>query len=165
MDFPALGLLEFNSIAAGIVVGDAMVKHSPVDRIVAGTVHPGHYLVLVAGQVATVEEAFKVGKEWGNNSLRDCLFLPNIHPGVISALSGERQSGRADALGIIETESVASAIKAADAGLKGADVTLLQLRLADGLGGKGLAFFQGMVADVEAALALATAVAKPQPLT
>ncbi|MCP5094277.1 MAG: BMC domain-containing protein [Chloroflexi bacterium] len=164
MDFPALGLLEFNSIAAGIESGDAMVKHSPVDRIVSGTVQPGHYLVMVTGQVATVEEAFKIGKESGESNLRDCLFLPNVHPDVVTALSGEQQSGAADALGIIETESVASAIKAADAGLKGADVNLLNLRLADGLGGKGLAYFNGMVADVEAAVELATAVAHPHLL-
>ncbi|HRI56996.1 MAG TPA: BMC domain-containing protein, partial [Anaerolineae bacterium] len=60
-----------------------------------------------------------------------------------------------EALGIVETASVAAAIQAADAGLKGAQVTLLELRLADGLGGKGLAFFSGAVTDVEAAMAIA----------
>ena len=60
-----------------------------------------------------------------------------------------------DALGVVETTSVASAIRAADAGRKGAEVTLVQLRLADGLGGKGLAFFSGLVHDVEAAVDIA----------
>jgi microcompartment protein CcmL/EutN len=50
---------------------------------------------------------------------------------------------------------VASAIHAADAGLKGAQVTLWQLRLADGLGGKGIVYFAGLVADVEAAVEIA----------
>ena len=57
MDYPALALLEFHSIAAGIQAGDAMVKRSPVGQIRSGTVQPGHYLVLVTGQVAEVEEA------------------------------------------------------------------------------------------------------------
>ncbi len=156
--YPALALLEFNSIAAGIEVGDAMVKHAPVDRIVTGTVQPGHYLVLVAGTVASVEEAVKVGKETGQSVLRDMLFLPNVHPDVVAALSGERLSTTEDALGIIETDTVASAILAADAGLKGAEVLLVKLRLADGLGGKGLTMFNGLVADVEAAVEIGTAV-------
>ena len=56
MNQPALALLEFSSIAAGIEAGDAMVKKAPVERIRAGTVQPGHYLVLVAGEVAIADK-------------------------------------------------------------------------------------------------------------
>lgn len=154
MDFPALALLEFSSIAAGIEAGDAMVKRAPVSTIQSGTVQPGHYLVLVAGDVASVEEAVAAGRATGQADLRDTLFLPNVHPAVVAALGGQRQIAAEDALGIIETRTVASAILAADAGVKGAEVALLQLRLADGLGGKGLVFFHGLVADVETAVAL-----------
>ncbi|MBK7894444.1 MAG: BMC domain-containing protein [Candidatus Promineifilaceae bacterium] len=162
MDFPALALLEFSSIAAGIEAGDAMVKRAPVSKIQSGTVQPGHYLVLVAGDVASVQEAFAAGKDVGQAALRDALLLPNVHPDVVRALGGQRQAAQADALGIIETSSVASAILAADAGVKGADVALLQLRLADGLGGKGLVYFQGLVADVETAVALSASIAHQQ---
>ncbi|MBX3056262.1 MAG: BMC domain-containing protein [Anaerolineae bacterium] len=164
MDFPALALLEFNSIATGIMAGDAMVKRAPVSRIQAGTVQPGHYLVLVVGDVAPVQEAVQAGKETGQAALRDLVFLPNVHPEVVRALTGERQAQEADALGVVETQTVAAAIHAADAGVKGAEVTLLQLRLADGLGGKGLVLFTGLVADVETAVALGTAVAPSQLL-
>ena len=51
---PALALLEFDSIAAGIVAADAMVKRAPVDRIIAGSVQPGCWLVVVTGLVAPV---------------------------------------------------------------------------------------------------------------
>ena len=162
MDFPAIALLEFNSIAAGIEAGDAMVKRAPVQTIQSGTVQPGHYLVLVAGDVAPVEEAFAAGKETGQAALRDTLFLPNVHPDVVTALSGKRQAAQDDALGIIETISVASAILAADAGVKGAEVSLLQLRLADGLGGKGLVYFHGLIADVETAVSLSATIAQNQ---
>ena len=162
MDFPALALLEFNSIAAGIEAGDAMVKRAPVSKIQAGTVQPGHYLVLVAGNVASVEEAFAAGKEVGQTAVRDTLFLPNVHPDVITALGGQRQMAQEDALGIIETITVASAILAADAGVKGAEVSLLQLRLADGLGGKGLVYFHGLLADVETAVDLSARLAHNQ---
>ena len=139
-----------------------MVKRAPVSKIQAGTVQPGHYLVLVAGNVASVEEAFAAGKEVGQTAVRDTLFLPNVHPDVITALGGQRQMAQEDALGIIETITVASAILAADAGVKGAEVSLLQLRLADGLGGKGLVYFHGLLADVETAVDLSARLAQNQ---
>jgi microcompartment protein CcmL/EutN len=162
LQHPALALLEFNSIAVGIEAGDAMVKRAPIDRIQSGTVQPGHYLVMVVGEVAPVEEAVDAGQEVGRTALRDTLFLPNVHPGVVTALAGERNPILGDALGVVETHTVASAILAADGGLKGAEVTLLQLRLADGLGGKGLALFTGLVADVEAAVTIGSDLAQKQ---
>lgn len=162
MDFPAIALLEFSSIATGIEAGDAMVKRAPVSTIQSGTVQPGRYLVLVAGDVASVEEAFAAGQETGRSALRDALFLPNVHPAVVKAVGGTRQTAQADALGIIETATVAGAILAADAGMKGAEVSLLQLRLADGLGGKGLVYFHGLVADVETAVSLGTTPVRTQ---
>ncbi len=164
MDFPALALLEFSSIVAGIVAGDAMVKHAPIASLQTGTVQPGHYLVLVTGDVAAVEEAVQAGQAAGQADLRDLVFLPNVHPAVVHGLSGGRQLPAADALGIIETQTAAAVIRAADAGMKNTAVDLVQLRLADGLGGKGVAFFTGLVADVEAAVAVAAAAAQAQLL-
>ena len=51
MTFPALALLEFHSIAAGIEAADAMVKRAPVEHILTGTIQPGYYLALVTGEV------------------------------------------------------------------------------------------------------------------
>ena len=159
MAAPALALLEFHSIAGGIEAGDAMVKRAPVEQLLSGTIQPGYYLVLVTGEVADVVEAVDAGVLTGGDCLRDRLLLPNVHPGVVAALRGERAPGAANAgafnaLGIVETSTVAAAIVAADAGLKGAEVRLNQLRLGDGLGGKGLALFVGLVSDVDAAVAL-----------
>lgn len=159
MDYPALALLEFTSIAIGIMAGDAMVKRSPVAYIQTGTVQPGHYLVLVAGDVASVDEALKAGLDVGRIALRDQLFLPDIHPWVVTALAGGRRPSAGEALGIIETHTVAAAILAADAGVKGAEVALVQLRLGDGLGGQGLVLFNGLVADVTAAVDLGVSAA------
>jgi microcompartment protein CcmL/EutN len=63
-----------------------------------------------------------------------------------------------DALGVVETTTVAAAIHAADAGIKGAEVRLAEVRLADGLGGKGIVLFSGLVADVEAAVEIGVGV-------
>jgi len=154
---PALGLLELESIAAGIEVGDAMAKRAPVELLRAGTVHPGKYLVLVGGDVADVEEALEAGREIGGLSVRDVTFLANIHPDVVEGVRGTRQAAQDEALGIIETATVPAIIRAADAGLKGAGVRLLELHLADDLGGKGYLLFDGTVADVEAAVEIGTA--------
>ena len=57
----ALALLEFNTIAAGVLASDLMVKCSPIALLRCGTIHPGRFLVLVGGSVAITEEAYTVG--------------------------------------------------------------------------------------------------------
>ena len=153
---PAIALLEFDSIAVGIETGDAMVKRAPLDVIKAGTVHPGKYLVLIGGQVADVEEALDAGRSTGADHLIDEMLLPDVHDDVVAALVGARESGTGEALGIVETTTVAAIIEAADAGVKGASVTLREIRMADGLGGKGYLLFSGPVAEVEAAVEIGT---------
>ena len=154
----ALALIEFSSIAAGMQAGDAMAKKAPIDRLAAGTVQPGKYLVLIAGAVADVEEALAAGRSAGGSLVIDFVFLPQVHPAVVEALaagatrSEAGRSMRGPSLGIVETTSVAAAIHAADAGVKGAQVSLLEVRLADGLHGKGLVLYTGDVHDVEAAV-------------
>ncbi len=152
MTNPAIGLLEFDSVATGIVAGDAMVKRAPIGDLVAGSVQPGRYLVLVAGDVASVEESVAAGLEIGGSSLMAHIVLQDVHPGVVGALRGARVPGPVESLGVIETASVAPVLAAADAGLKGAAVDLLEVNLADGLGGKAYLLFGGSVSDVEAAV-------------
>jgi microcompartment protein CcmL/EutN len=149
---PALALIEFDSIAIGIQAGDAMVKKAPIAAIKAGTVQAGKYLVLISGEVAEVDESLRAGIEWGAESVLDTVFLPQVHPDVVEAIGGERVYGIGPALGVLETKDVAATIQAADAGVKGAEVTLREIRLADGLGGKAFCLFQGEVQDVEAAV-------------
>jgi microcompartment protein CcmL/EutN len=155
---PALALLEFSSIAVGIQAADAMVKRAPIKVIKAGTVQPGKYLVLVGGEVADVEESLAVGREVAGPTAVDFVYLPQVHPEVVEAVAGGRVPEATDALGIVETSTVAAAIHAADAGIKGAEVRLVEVRLADGLGGKGIVLFSGLVADVEAAIEIGVGV-------
>ena len=159
MSDPAVAILEFDSISAGIVAGDAMVKAAPVGAIYAGTVHPGKYLVLVTGDTASVEIARDVGSEAGAPSLVDSVFLPDVHPDVVDGLTGRGSAGSmaGNAAGIVETSTVAAVVDAGDAGVKAADVSLAAISLADGLGGKGYLVFSGVVAEVEAAVDAAVA--------
>jgi len=149
---PALALLEFGSIAVGMRAADAMLKRAPIDTLRSGTVHNGKYLVLIGGQVADVEESLAAGRQAGGADLLDYVVLPQVHPDVVECIGGHRAPQATDALGVIETVTAAAAIHAADAGIKGALVTLIEVRLADGLGGKGIVLFSGLVADVQAAV-------------
>lgn len=133
-----------------------MAKKAPIARIVAGTVHNGKYLVMVAGTVADVEESLAAGLAVGAGAVLDHVYLPGVHPRVVDAVAAGRRPRPLDALGVVETRTVAAAIAAADAGVKGAQVNLLEVRLADGLGGHGLVFFDGLVADVETAVRIGT---------
>ena len=119
----AAGLLELSSIAHGIRAGDAMVKRAPLDALYAGTVHPGKYVLLAAGDVASVEEAMAAiatphDREPG--SVLDSLFLPAIDPRVVAAIGGEHQTEHAgEALGIVELTTVAATIAASRSGRQG----------------------------------------------
>ena len=161
---PSIALLEFDSVAAGIVAGDAMVKRAPITALHTGTVQPGHYLVLVAGEVGDVEEAVDAGTSASGDTMLDMVLLSDVHPDVVEALRGLRIDGTVEALGIIETISVASIIEAADAGIKGAQVDLLEMHMADGLGGRGYLLFGGAVSDVEAAVSIGSGRVRPENL-
>lgn len=162
---PALALIEFSSIAAGIRAADAMVKRAPIDVIRSGTVQPGKYLVMIGGMTADVEESLSAGRTAEATALDDYVLLPQVHPEVVKAVGGGREPDTKDSLGIIETSTVAAAIHAADAGVKGAEVKLVEIRLADGLGGKGIVLFSGLVSDVEIAVEIGvSALERPQLL-
>jgi microcompartment protein CcmL/EutN len=150
---PAIALVETNRIAAGILAGDAMVKKAVVELMEARSICPGKYMVLIGGEVGPVREAFDVGVSTAADTLVDQLLLPNVHRSVFPALMSATPPRGDEALGIIETITAAVCIVAADAAVKAADVQLLEIRLANGLGGKSFVLMEGTVADVEASVA------------
>lgn len=148
----AIAAVETSSIAQGTVVGDAMVKQAEVTLVEACTLSPGKYWVLIGGEVGPVRASFTRGVEVAADTLLDSLFIPQLHEMVLPALRGTAPPRDDDALGVIETLTAASAILAADRAAKTAAVTLRDLRLANGLGGKGFVFLSGEVGDVQAAV-------------
>ena len=161
---PAIALVETNSIAAGILAGDAMVKKAVVQLLEARPICPGKYMVLVGGEVGPVRESYQVGVTTAAESLVDRLLLPNVHRSVFPALMSATPPRGDEALGIIETVTAAVCIVAADAAVKTADVRLLEIRLANGLGGKSFVLLEGIVADVEAAVAAGVELVKQEGL-
>jgi microcompartment protein CcmL/EutN len=154
VDGPALGLIETSSIARGLVVADAMVKKAPVQLVLARPVSPGKHLSLVTGAVADVGEAMSCGVDVAAHTLVDRLELAQVADELLRALD-RTATAPTGSVGIFETFSVASTLLAADAACKAALVTLAELRLADGLGGKAYFVLSGEQGDVEAALSAA----------
>ncbi len=148
----AIAAIETSSIAQGTVVGDAMVKQAEVTLLQACPLSPGKYWVLIGGEVGPVRASYVRGLEVAADSLLDSLFIPQLHEMVLPALLGTVPTLEADALGVIETLTAASAILAADRAAKTAAVTVRDLKLANGLGGKGFVFLGGEVGNVQAAV-------------
>ncbi|MBC8375325.1 MAG: BMC domain-containing protein [FCB group bacterium] len=148
----ALALIELDSIPAGILTADAMLKEAPVAVLKSGTVHNGKYLILVGGSVAAVGMAFAKGMSRGQDHLLDAVFLPDIHESVYLACLGKRMTCGSEALSVMEVSTVAAILQSSDAAMKGAEVELVELRLADDLGGKSIAIYAGKVEDVEMAI-------------
>jgi microcompartment protein CcmL/EutN len=148
----AIAAVETSSIAQGTLAADAMVKTAEVELIEACPISPGKYWVLIGGEVSPVRHAFERGLEVAGDTVLDQLLIPQLHEQVLPALRGVAPAADHDALGVIETLTAAAAVVAADRAAKAADVLLRDLRLANGLGGKGVLFLSGAVSDVQAAV-------------
>jgi microcompartment protein CcmL/EutN len=156
---PALALIELGSIARGYLVADAMVKKAPVALLDCRPVSPGKFLVLVAGAVADVDEAFRCGLAVAGDRVVDKLFLAHAHETLGPAVRGEAggaAAGGVDSLAVVETLSVAATILAADAAVKAAAVRIVEMRLARGIGGRAFFTLSGRLAEIQAGVEAAT---------
>lgn len=151
MSLVVLGVLEFSSIAIGIKVLDDIVKTAPVKIIEAKTMCPGKYLIVFSGDVASVEYSFNKGIITGKEYLVDSLYLPMIHQDVVPAVGNVVETKEWNTIGIIETLSVVSAIEAADIAAKVGGVTIIEVRIAIGFGGKSYVKLMGSLEEVQAA--------------
>jgi microcompartment protein CcmL/EutN len=148
----SIGLIELGSIAAGFEVCDAMLKTADVELVLARSICSGKYMVIVRGDVAAVASSVAAGSRAGGFSLIDTFVIPNVHESVFPAISGTTKVEALEALGVLESFSVASLIEGADAAVKAANVRLIEIRLAMALGGKAFATLTGNVAAVQSAV-------------
>ena len=106
----AVGILELSSIAKGMETGDAMLKSANVELLVSKTLCPGKFLLMLGGDVGAVQQAINSGASLAGEMLVDSLVLPNIHPSLLSAISGLNHVEQHRAVGVVETWSVAACI-------------------------------------------------------
>jgi len=157
-------MVEWNSIAQGVFAADAMLKVSQVELLYANTICPGKYICVVRGDTAAVRASVEAGKDASPTSVVDELVIPNLHPSIFPAMSGSTSAPGKEAVGVIETFSAASAVIAADKAAKTAQITLLSVRLATGLGGKSYVILTGEVAAVQSAVDAGSSAAKDKGL-
>lgn len=148
----AIGLIEFTSISRGIETTDVMLKAGGVELMFAKTACPGKFITLVYGQVGPVEASMKAGLEAAGGSVINHLLIPRVHPSLIPAINATSEITKAEALGVMEFFDMASAVIAADTAAKRSDISLIEVRLGMGIGGKSLVKLTGMVADVQVAV-------------
>jgi len=151
-DDPAVALVELRSIARGVRTADDMVKKAEVRLLEARTVCPGKYMIFITGETEAVQNSFKAGLERGSEMVVDEMILPHAHQQLVPAMEACVDISNIDSLAIVETFSVASVILSADTAVKAAEVRLIELRMANGLGGKSFYTMTGGLADIEAAV-------------
>jgi bacterial microcompartment shell protein len=150
----SIGLVEVTSISLGHLAEDAMLKAASVDLLLARTICSGKFIVVVGGDVASVESSVEAGAAAAGSALIEKRVIAQVHPGVFPAIATAVGLARdeARALGVIETFSASSIVDVADTAAKSADVTLFRVHLAMAIGGKGYVMMTGDVASVEAAV-------------
>ena len=151
-DTVVLGVIEFSSIAVGFNALDEMVKVAPIKIIDARTICFGKYLIVFSGDLASVEYSFKKGSEAGSDFIVDSLMLPMVHPELIEAIGNIKQTFDWGTIGIIETLTVTSSIEAADLAAKEGGVKIIEIRLANGFGGKSYVKMIGELENVQASM-------------
>lgn len=153
----AFALLEYGSVAVGVLAVDRMLKKSPVALLRCGTIHPGRYLALVGGTVAATEEAHAEGVATGTESavLVDEVCLADPHESVVLALIAQPAEPAGETVGVLEVSTSAALLRILDHVLKAVPIALTEVRLGDELGGKAIAVINGDLADVQEAVALA----------
>ena len=149
----AICMVELTSIARGIETSDDMIKAAQVTLLRGTTVCPGKYMVIVGGETGAVRAALEAGLAKGGEFIVDSLLIPNVQ--LFPAIAGTQEVVDPQAIGVVEFYSIASAIKAADAAAKAAQVTLIEVRTGYAVGGKGYFTLTGDVGAVRAAVAAA----------
>lgn len=147
---PCIGFLETSSIAKGIEATDVMLKMAEVELLMTLIVPRGKYLVMIGGTVANVEASMRAGLGTAGDMVLDQFIIQNVHPELPPAIRGRVKVEQVEAIGVIETKEVASAIYAADAAVKSAAIKLIEAR--PQAGAKGMVVLTGDVGAVRSAI-------------
>lgn len=150
--YKAIGVIELKCIPKGVEAADAALKSAGVEMVSSHPSCPGKYEIILTGSISNVTAAVSHVSSKFEGYVIDSSVMGRIDEQVISALFGTSEVSARGALGILETFSAASIIKAADIAVKTARVEIFDLRVSRGMGGKGVVFLVGEIGDVTAAV-------------
>ncbi len=148
----SIGLVEVKNISKGMKVTDEMLKGAGVHLIQSGAVCPGKFVTIVGGNLSEIQAAVDSAAQVAEDALIDKFVIGNLGEKVFEAMCGTANTTERKAFGIVETFTAASAVLAADAAVKAANISLIEVRVARGMGGKCFTTMTGEVADVKAAV-------------
>ena len=148
----AIGMAEYQTVSAGIKAADLMIKTADVEVIEAQVVCPGKYIIILSGDLSAVKAAVDAAENKLGEKMIDKFVLGNPDDSIFPAIYGANEIKNRNALGTLETYSVAAMIVAADTAAKTAEVELIEMRLARGMCGKSYMLITGEVAAVSAAI-------------
>ncbi len=148
----SIGLVEVKNISKGMKITDEMLKSAGVHLIQSGAVCPGKFVTIVGGNLSEIQAAVERAELAAEDALIDKFVIGNLGEKVFEAMCGTANTTERKAFGIVETFTAASAILAADAAVKAANIALIEVRVARGMGGKCFTTLTGEVADVKAAV-------------
>ena len=151
--YKAIGVIELKNIPKGVEATDAALKSAGVQMVTAHPSCPGKYEIILTGSIANVTASVDHVRALFDEYVIDSSVMGRIDEQVITALFGTGAGAKQGSLGLIETFSAATCIKAADIAVKTARVEIYDLRVSRGLGGKGVVIITGEVGDVTAAVA------------
>lgn len=150
--FKSIGVIELKSVPKGVEATDAALKSAGVEMVSAHPACPGKYEIILTGSISNVTASVDHVVEKFGSYVIDSSIMGRIDEQVITALFGTQQGVKKGSLGLIETFSAATTIKAADIAVKTARVDIYDLRVSRGMGGKGVVLLTGEVGDVTAAV-------------
>ncbi|MEN6411990.1 MAG: BMC domain-containing protein [Veillonellales bacterium] len=147
----AVGVIEMKNIAKAYLVADTCLKSAAI-TLHAKTMCPGKFLIIVSGEISSVKSSVEAGCALARNDITDSIILGNIDQNVLRGMMGTAAVKEYGAIGVIETFTVPAAIKAADMAVKTAQVDVMDVRTAQGLGGKGIVYITGSIGAVQMAV-------------
>lgn len=145
----SIASFEFKSISKGIEVTDEMVKLAEVQIFLYRVICPGRLLVILGGEEDAIKRVFQRGNESGNGQILDSAIVSSVHSVVIQGLTTRIVRPVNGAVGLFETMTISSGIKALDSTLKGGNLSLIKLQIASGISGRLVYTVSGDVSDVE----------------
>lgn len=150
--FKAIGVIELKSIPKGVEATDAALKSAGVEMVASHPACPGKYEIILTGSISNVTAAVEHVLDKFQTYVIDSSIMGRIDEQVVKALFGTQTGEKKGSLGLIETFSAATSIKAADIAVKTARVEIFDLRVSRGMGGKGVVMLTGEIGDVTAAV-------------
>lgn len=146
----AIGIIELNSIAKGYEVADKISKASFVELVMCKTTCPGKFLIIVSGDVSSVNTSIETSKEISGKSEVASFVINNPHEDILKNINRRIiNKENINSIGVVEHSSIASSMRVLDKALKSADVELIKFIPGNLIGGRSYFIISGELSSIK----------------